>query len=226
MKLTALQEEHDHDEYTYQEQEDEEYEDHAEFDDLSGFRSGDSSTSNRYGSMGRRRSSRAAATNGHQSNNGNGSLSEWRGERRSRRLGASSETQLDEPPPKRARTEDSVVSSNSADAPPTAQNGRNRSHGAAAMKPTETAVEVVPGKKKSKFWYYAVEPIAGAQAPSILPPVAKASLSDAGEDVPMNGLHIDDRSESAPSCQSQDDVDIYRRSIEGSLSPASVMDES
>lgn len=118
------------------------------------------------------------------------------------------------------------MSSNSADAPPAAQNGRNRSRGAAAMKPTETAVEVVPGKKKSKFWYYAVEPIAGAQAPAAIPPATRASLHDAGEDVPMNGLHIDDRSESAPSCQSQDDVDMYRRSIEGSLSPASVMDES
>lgn len=220
-----MQEEHDHDEYTYQEQDDEEYEDRAEFDDLSGFRSGDSSTSNRY-ELGRRRSSRAAVTNGHRNSNGNGSISEWRGERRSRRLGAPSETQVDEPPPKRARTEDSVMSSNSADVPPAAENGRNRSRGAAAIKPTETAVEVVPGKKKSKFWFYAVEPIAGAPPQASAPPATSAPLDDAGEDVPMNGLHLDDRSQSAPSCQSQDDVDIYQRSIEGSLSPASVMDES
>lgn len=220
-----MQEEHDHDEYTYQEQDDEEYNDRAELDDLSGFRSGDSSTSNRYESAGRRRSTRAAVTNGHRNNNGNGSVNEWRGERRSRRLGAS-EIQVDEPPPKRARTEDSVMSSNSVDVSAAAENGRTRTRGAAAIKPTETAVEVVPGKKKSKFWFYAVEPIAGAPTAVSAPPETSASLNDTGDDVPMNGLHLDDRSQSAPSCQSQDDVDIYHRSIEGSPSPTSVMDES
>ncbi|KZT75020.1 hypothetical protein DAEQUDRAFT_720229 [Daedalea quercina L-15889] len=222
--------EDDQDEYTYQEQEDEEYEDQAEFDDLTGFRSGDSSTSHRYGSTGRRRSSRAAATNGHRNSNGNGHANEWRGERRSTRLGAPSDTQFDEPPPKRARTEDSVMSSNSADIPSTAQNGRSKNGSGVVMKPTETAVEVVPGKKKSKFWYYAVEPIPGSQVPAALPPAADALLKDPEEDVPMNGLHIDDRSEpsqdSAPSYRSNEDMDIYRRSIEGSLSPASAMDES
>lgn len=35
--------------------------------------------------------------------------------------------------------------------------------GAAGLKPGEVAVEQVAGKKKSKFWVYAVEPIPQAQ---------------------------------------------------------------
>ncbi|KAH9937290.1 uncharacterized protein B0H18DRAFT_969961 [Fomitopsis serialis] len=218
--------EDEQDEYQYQEQDDDEYDDHGEFDDMAGFRSGDSSTSNRYAATGKRRSSRAAATNGHRDSNGNGRVSEWRGERRSSRLGASVETQLDEPPPKRARTEDSMVSSNSADAAPATQNGKGKGRTPAVIKPTETAVEAVPGKKKSKFWYYAVEPIPGAPASAAPPPAAQVSLQDSGEDVPMNGLHLDDYSEASRESAGSEDVDIYRRSIEGSLSPASAMDES
>ena len=78
------------------------------------------------------------------------------------RLGAPVDTQLDGPPTKRARTDDSAVSDHSGDAPQTNGTGNNmkiKVNGAAAMKPTETAVEAVAGKKKSKFWFYAVEPV-------------------------------------------------------------------
>ena len=66
---------------------------------------------------------------------------------------------LDEPPPKRARTADSAVSGNSSDVAPhntkaaSAAGGlKIKVNGAAAVKPTETAVEAIAGKKKSKFW--------------------------------------------------------------------------
>lgn len=37
--------------------------------------------------------------------------------------------------------------------------GKLKATGAAALKPTEMIVEQVAGKKKSKFWIYAVEPV-------------------------------------------------------------------
>ncbi|KAF5323365.1 hypothetical protein D9611_005668 [Ephemerocybe angulata] len=85
----------------------------------------------------------------------------WRGERRSTRLGAPSDTQLDgEPASKRSRT-DSVASGTSAEDLPSVTNGaingiKVKHSGAAALKPTEVAVEQIAGKKKSKFWVYAV----------------------------------------------------------------------
>jgi hypothetical protein len=36
---------------------------------------------------------------------------------------------------------------------------RVKASGAAALKPTEIAMEQIAGKKKSKFWVYAVEPV-------------------------------------------------------------------
>ncbi|KAG1904680.1 uncharacterized protein F5891DRAFT_1012365 [Suillus fuscotomentosus] len=97
---------------------------------------------------------------------------EWKGERRSARLGPSEETPV-ERPSKRARTEESTMSSTSAGWPPVLpaeiSNGvsKAKANGAAAVKPTEIAVEQLGGKKKSKFWFYAVEPIS---APSDIPP--------------------------------------------------------
>ena len=100
------------------------------------------------------------------------------------RLGAPTDTQLDgPPPPKRARTDDSAVSGNSGDAP--VQSGKANGslkvkvNGAAAMKPTEMAVETVAGKKKSKFWYYAVEPIPGPPAPNGAAPTSNGKIGRA-----------------------------------------------
>jgi hypothetical protein len=91
-------------------------------------------------------------------------------------LGAPPETQLDEPPSKRARTEDTlsvksglsdvaIDSSASVDAP--IERPLEVKHsGAAAIKPTEVAIEQIKGRKKSRFWYYAVEPIPAAPIPT------------------------------------------------------------
>ncbi|TBU63773.1 hypothetical protein BD310DRAFT_955344 [Dichomitus squalens] len=218
---------HEDDEFTCQPQEeDDEYEDQAEFDEL------DESTSRR-GTASTRRSTR---TNGARAQD---DWTEWRGERRSSRLGAPTDMQLDEPPPKRARTDDSAVSGTSGDAPPPvngkAGNGlRIKINGAAAIKPTETAVEAVAGKKKSKFWYYAVEPVPGVPAPAVERPLTSdrtpqsaadnANADDAMSDEPSNnGARYPSMS---PSASGSNAEELYEKSIGGSLSPTSSMDES
>ncbi|PPQ99551.1 hypothetical protein CVT24_005339 [Panaeolus cyanescens] len=140
------------DEYTYQEDgQDEEYDQES----LNG------GTRRGQGSLGTRRSARTSTRN---SNNKRESSSDsllWRGERRSTRLGRG-EPPKDERPQKRARTEDSVTSDQSSD-PSLAKTQANgvkvKTSGAAALKPTEIAMEQIAGKKRSKFWVYAVEPI-------------------------------------------------------------------
>jgi hypothetical protein len=81
-------------------------------------------------------------------------------------LGAPPEAQI-EPPSKRARTEDTlsvksgvsdVVIDSSIDSP-VEQPSPVKHSGAAAVKPTEVAMEQIAGRKKSRFWYYAVEPL-------------------------------------------------------------------
>jgi hypothetical protein len=72
--------------------------------------------------------------------------------------------QLDGPTPKRARTHDSSTSDGGSVISVTAESRKPPPRGAAALKPTETAVEQVGKKKKSKYWFYAVEPIAGRVA--------------------------------------------------------------
>ncbi|TRM66101.1 hypothetical protein BD626DRAFT_486735 [Schizophyllum amplum] len=110
---------------------------------------------------GRRRSTRTAA-NGNDKANSNGKRtaspdwSQWRGERRSRRLGAPDTLDFEPPPMKRARTAESE-----------ATNGGNiklKGTGAAALRPNEQVVDQIKGKKKSRFWVYAVEPAAAADA--------------------------------------------------------------
>jgi len=89
-------------------------------------------------------------------------------ERRSTRLAV----QLSEPEPdgdhprKRSRTVESTEGGSPAPLEGSTsgvQNGiKVKSTGAAALKPTEVAMEQVAGKKKSKYWVYAVEPTPGA----------------------------------------------------------------
>ncbi len=168
--------------------------------------------------------------------------SEWRGERRSTRLGAPLQTQLDEPPPtKRARTVDSTASTSSNDAtagaPPRGESSglKIKINGAARIKPTETAVETVAGKKRSKFWFYAVEPVAGSmgQGPGPMP-AAPPSLDaptlgsleppSSGQENGSEGTDMMLEDEQSSSYGTQDDA--YQRGVERSVSPGSSMDES
>ncbi|TFK94374.1 hypothetical protein K466DRAFT_642164 [Polyporus arcularius HHB13444] len=216
----------DADEYTYQpqEEEDDEYEDQAEFDDFG-------EPISRRGAGRTRRSTR---TNG---SRGKDEWSEWRGERRSTRLGAPADVQVDGPPPKRARTDDSAVSGTSGDAPETNGSGSNKKikiNGAAAVKPTETAVEAIAGKKKSKFWFYAVEPVPGASAPaaSAHPPASDSAPQSEGSRADIEPMSDEPNGNgrrypsTTPSVSGSNAEELYEKSIRGSLSPTSSMDES
>lgn len=164
---------------------------------------------------GRRRSARTAAVS-------NGTKrpaaesepwAQWRGERRSARLGAPLEDHLDdEPPSKRARTEDTLsvksgVSDVVIDSPvdlPAEKPLPVKQSGAAAIKPSEVALEQIAGRKKSRFWYYAVEPVPASPA---VPPIHQnPNTCGAGSDF-----------------TSSESTAVPR--LEGSLSPAPSMDE-
>lgn len=107
---------------------------------------------------------------------------------------------------KRARTEESTTSSGSGGLalPPSNGNSDSKGSGAAAVKPTEIAVEQVNGKKKSKYWFYAVEP-----APS---PSGNEKLSSLDSRIPiiMNGQSPTDHE------SNEKDVDCQ---INGSILP-------
>ncbi|KAF7303177.1 hypothetical protein MKEN_01281400 [Mycena kentingensis (nom. inval.)] len=150
------------DEYTYQEADNDDFDDFDEINE-------DEGSSRRQG--GTRRSTRTAVLNANGKREAEDPWANWRGERRSTRLGAPPETQLEqlEPQKKRARTEESTVSTGSGDHGSTASHGVSPSNGngvklkgsaAAALRPNEVALEQIAGKKKSKFWVYAIEPSA------------------------------------------------------------------
>ncbi|KAG6333072.1 hypothetical protein ID866_6023 [Astraeus odoratus] len=145
----------DADEYNFEEEEED---DVFEQDDTSYSRSDRRFNRRASGTLAQRRSTRV--TKGKRPSP-EFSAHEWKGERRSSRFGAPEDVQLDRPP-KRARTDENATSSGSDGwNPPAAPNGNSQSktNGAAAVRPHEIAVEQVRGKKKSKYWFYAVEPI-------------------------------------------------------------------
>lgn len=112
-------------------------------------------------------------------------------------------------------------------------------NGAAAIKPTETAVESVAGKKKSKFWYYAVEPIQEPatktrQPLASLPPLivddASSSSNGAGP-ATTNGSGDAQESVGVNGSEHSSDIvmhtmDVSEKSAEGVSSPSRSMDES
>ena len=144
----------------------------------------------------------------------------WRSERRSSRL-AGGEPLLDaEPPLKRARTEESTTSTHSNDlVSPVNQGASNgvrlKTVGAAALKPTEIALEQIAGKKRSKFWVYAVEPIPGA------PPLSEPSLTNEEGLSDINGQVTNDgnKSSRSPEANCLPNQRDNGRSLEGSISP-------
>jgi hypothetical protein len=163
--------------------------------------------------VGRRRSTRTAAINTSKHSAAEADpWSGWRGERRSTRLGAPPEAQLDGPPSKRARTEDTLsvksgVSDKVNDSPvasPVERPLQVKHPGSAVIKSTEVAMDQIAGRKKSRFWYYAVEPV---PAPSTVAPAHEnGNGHGAGSDF-----------------TSSESTAVPR--LEGSLSPAPSMDE-
>jgi len=167
--------------------------------------------------MGRRRSTRTAAVSStaKRSAADTDPLTQWRGERRSARLGAPQEVQLDELQSKRARTEDTLsvksgISDMAIDSPvdlpvaPVEKPLEMKHSGAAAIKPTEVAMEQIGGRKKSRFWYYAVEPVSGP--PATAPAYETGNARGAGSDFTSSESTVVPR-------------------LEGSLSPVLSMDE-
>lgn len=100
------------------------------------------------------------------------------------------------------------------------QSLRLKSSSAAALKPTEIALEQIKGKKRSKYWVYAVEPIPGAA-----PPPPDPGLSNGAPSNGMNGHATNGDKHSTPppappppqDSSSHMDSDM---SMEGSLSPS------
>ncbi|KAF8807826.1 hypothetical protein BYT27DRAFT_7189920 [Phlegmacium glaucopus] len=186
------------DEYTYQDEDgrDEEYE-RQFMDEANGLRKRRAGSS----TVAPRRSTRSSTMNANGKREGSSDSWLWRSERRSSRL-AGGEALLDvEPPRKRARTEESTSSTHSNDVTPPDNHGisngvRVKTAGAAALKPTEIALEQIAGKKRSKFWVYAVEPIPGAAPPA--PDSNEEVLSD------VNGQVANNDSSSSSSSHSLD----------------------
>ncbi|CAA7265919.1 unnamed protein product [Cyclocybe aegerita] len=169
------------DEYTYQE----EGQDEDEQDYMNG-----GARRGRSGAVATRRSTRTSAINANGKRDGSSDSGIWRGERRSTRLGGPDYSLDVEPSRKRARTEESTSSAQSTEQslPPdnvgVANGVRVKTSGAAALKPTEVALEQIAGKKKSKYWVYAVEPIPGAAE-------STPSPSTNGHSIEMNGKDTD-----------------------------------
>jgi hypothetical protein len=156
---------------------------------------------------GLRRSSRQTNGKSHQEDDDG---SEWRGERRSRRLGATVDMDLvDEPPRKRSRTEESSDAGTSSFAGESSgMNGNSNANGskalsasgAAALKPTEKAVDSIKGKKKNKYWFYAVEPVPDASGENAsMSPVETDSPNEAPTERKSKARRVIDSAELSES---------------------------
>jgi hypothetical protein len=192
---------------------------------------------------GARRSTRTAVLNAsNKRESSEDPWADWRGERRSTRLGAPSQTQFDDEGAsarKRARTDDSSMSTHSMDvdedghAASSSANGKKhalklKSSSAAALKPNEVALEQVAGKKKSKFWVYAVEPVGSGQQTDEDVAMSEGTPDDTANDeyhangngslskAKTNGLTNGDYSASRTDSSAPDDDQDYDA---GSLSP-------
>lgn len=179
---------------------------------------------------GQRRSARTTAGSSSNRRSMNEEWTSWRGERRSTRLGAPPETQLDEPSSKRARTEDSTGSAPSLNDAPVRNGSREpaptklTASGAAAVKPTETAVEQLAGRKKSKFWFYAVEPIVPSSAhESIQNPIRGSETAMEVDTMQTNGHRNGDGKGRRGAADARAKTGLH--ALDGSLSPALSMDE-
>ncbi|KAF8203824.1 hypothetical protein BJ912DRAFT_919838 [Pholiota molesta] len=178
----------DGDDYRYQEEEhqDEEYD-----QDLLNFNDGPRRGRGGTATMGTRRSARSAVVNSNGKREGSSDSGIWRGERRSSRLSGPDAWHDSEPSRKRARTEESteIAVSNGV---------KVKASGAAALKPTEIALEQIAGKKRSKFWVYAVEPIPDAQPSLAEPPSNPQNGNYHHENDPeVNGNYTNGASRSA-----------------------------
>lgn len=115
------------------------------------------------------------------------------------------------------------MSTGSGDAASTASHAASsngvklKASGAAALRPNEIAMEQIAGKKRSKFWVYAVEPVPGAQ-PGTPPPDAVNGASSA-DDSEANGRDSMDIDGPPNGHDGPPNGHGRELSLEGSLSP-------
>ncbi|TDL28009.1 hypothetical protein BD410DRAFT_713344 [Rickenella mellea] len=193
--------EDDGDEYTFQDEDedDEHIDDGLDYDSAGPSRR----------AVGHRRSQRTAVLNANGKRMAADTSSEWRGERRSSRLGYTQEPQIAGPSVKRARTEESTISNEPSEAASQSSDQKSlqaKVTGAAAVKPNEIVLEQVAGKKKSKFWFYAV-------APGSAPP--GSNLTTNGVDRPSNDAEMRDggSSDHAEHARSNGNGGMYEDSV-------------
>ena len=105
--------------------------------------------------------------------------------------------------------------------------------GAAALKPTEHIVEALAGKKKSRFWCYAVEevplpvPEVAAAPPSSDYEMSESSIGPSTADGPLDDVTMNDADPSSSTEYGTSNGSYHKSgSIERSVSPTSSMDES
>ncbi|KAI8968152.1 hypothetical protein BD414DRAFT_504263 [Trametes punicea] len=201
----------DADEYTYQSQDDDEYDDHMDVDDDM-----EDIGTRRRAVAGTRRSTRSSAVNGNSRANDD-EWSDWRGERRSMRLGAPADIQLDGLPQRRRRARPPDQSHSAL---------KIKINGAAKIKPTEMAVEAVPGKKKSKFWYYAVEPIPGPPVPTDAAATSHDAQPRLGEKEQHDGMPDEPLDNGGRYPSTTPSASASATAMSRSLSPTPSMDEA
>jgi hypothetical protein len=165
-----------------------------------------------------RRSSRAAVLNSRKRPAETSPLDpttglEWRGERRSSRLGNAPPIAFDDddlpPPPKRAKS-----SLGGSSVPPDDSPAGSGSGPGPSAPPIVDAAPLV-GKKKSKFWYYTVEPIPGASTGSVdvegSSDLSSASSSAAG---PYRGANRHGSAVESPAANGNDRDHSHATSFE------------
>lgn len=167
---------------------------------------------------GRRRSQRTSTRNANGKRNSD-ALGEWRGERRSSRLGSNNDAISDGPSTKRARTEERSASSAPSDtlvSPVLSSNGTLPKKGAASVRPNEVVVEQLAGKKKSKFWFYAVEPT--AESAALGGATIEAPLTN-GVKPELNGYQNGDTHETIPAGRNGVNGMVHQSSQSPSMAP-------
>ncbi|KAF8633016.1 hypothetical protein AX15_001611 [Amanita polypyramis BW_CC] len=168
-QLIETQDQEDADDYNYEEDESNYFDD----DDFPNF--GTNGTRSKRGrvasSIAHRRSTRTAVLNANGKRDSSAESWQWRERRSTRQAAQNIELESDgSHPRKRFRTAESTDGGSPAPldgGTNGVQNGiKVKATGAAALKPTEVAMEQVAGKRKSKYWVYAVEPVPGAAVKS------------------------------------------------------------
>ena len=162
-RLHQFETQDDADDYNY---EDDASNDYGDEDSLNFRANGSRPQKNRNPSLACRRSTRAVVLNANGKRESSSDSWQWRERRSTRQAAKYGDVDLEEElPRKRSRTAESMESGSPGPGGGGVDGNGNgvrvKVAGAAALKPTEIAIEQIAGKKKSKYWVYAIEPMQG-----------------------------------------------------------------